>query len=929
MASYNPGEIEKKWQKYWSDYHVYPVDINPQKPKYYVLDMFPYPSGEGLHVGHPLGYIASDIISRYKRLKGFNVLHPMGFDSFGLPAEQFAIDTGQHPAITTEQNIKTFKSQLEKIGFSYDWSREVRTSDPAYYKWTQWIFIQIFNSWFDTNAQKAKPIQELIEIFEKEGNKSVHAYADEDIDSFTADDWKGYDTKQQLEIFLKYRLTYLRDDYVNWCPALGTVLANDEVKDGFSERGGYPVQRKVMRQWSMRITAYADKLLDGLNHLDWSDALKEMQRNWIGKSIGCELDFELKNDADTKLRVFTTRPDTIFGVTYLVIAPESDYVSALTQPEQESKVKQYADWAKNRSERERQTEVKNVSGVFTGSYAKHPFNGESLPIWISEYVLAGYGTGLVMGVPASDERDFRFAQFFKIPIKAVIEGTLVNGEGEVLEAYTAKEGKLINSDFLNGLEVKKAIELIVDKIETQGLGKRKVNFRMRDAVFSRQRYWGEPVPVYFKDGIPQVLDISELPLQLPEIDEYKPTADGEPPLARANNWKYKDEYDYELTTMPGWAGSSWYFMRYADPKNNSDLASSEALNYWQGVDLYIGGTEHAVGHLLYSRFWTHLLYDLGYVPYKEPFQRLINQGMIQGTSAIIHRVKGQNTFVSTTIKDAYETSELHVPIKFVKDNVLNTEAFKNWQSVYNSSQFISSKDGHFYTTPLVEKMSKRYYNVVNPDDVVAEYGADALRLYEMFLGPIEQSKPWNTQGIDGVSKFLRKLWRLFHNSEEDFSVSEDAPSPEELKLLHKTIKRVEEDLERYSFNTVVSTMMIAVNELSAIKCNKVAVLKDILILLAPYAPHITEELWSKLGNKESIHKTDFPKFNPGYLTEENFEYPVSVNGKLRTKLTFPLDMPVSDIEKLVLTDQIILKWTEGKPPKKVVVVPKKIVNVVL
>jgi len=918
---YKPQEFEAKWQKYWEENKIYQAENQSDKPKFYVLDMFPYPSGAGLHVGHPLGYIASDIISRYQRLKGYNVLHPMGFDSFGLPAEQYAIDTGQHPAITTENNIKTFKNQFSKIGFSYDWEREVQTSDPKYYKWTQWIFLQLFDSWYNNEKDKAEAIESLVTEFEKNGNTQVNATCAEDTPQFSAEDWKNFSEKEQQNILLKYRLTYVSDEYVNWCPALGTVLANDEVKDGFSERGGHPVERKLMRQWMMRITAYAEKLLQGLDKVEWSEALKEMQRNWIGKSFGAEVIFKLEN-SETILKVFTTRPDTIYGVTFMVIAPEHELVPELTTEEQKEAVENYIEKAKNRSERERQTDVKTVSGVFTGSYVINPFNQEKIPIWIADYVLAGYGTGVVMAVPSSDDRDFRFANHFNLPVVRVIEGT------EDLENPTEiKHGKLINSGILNGLDSTEAIQKTIEEIENREIGAGKINYRLRDAVFSRQRYWGEPVPMYFKEEIPQALSEDELPLTLPPINEYKPTSEGEPPLGRATDWKYQDKFDYELTTMPGWAGSSWYFLRYMDAQNEKEFASRQATNYWNQVDLYIGGTEHAVGHLLYSRFWTKFLCDRDFIGFDEPFKKLINQGMIQGTSALAYRIVGENKFVSKGLKDQYETTELHVNVSLVYNDILDIEKFKTWREEFQDAEFIL-EDEKYICGSLVEKMSKRWYNVVNPDDVVARYGADTLRVFEMFLGPLEQSKPWDPKNINGSFNFLRKFWRLFFNKKGKFDISGKEPSKEELKTLHFAIKRVSEDIERYSFNTVVSTLMTTTNELTKIKCNKQAILEPLLIVLAPYAPHISEELWAKMGHIESVHLQKFPEWKEEHLKEDNFDYPVMVNGKKRTNISLPVDMPQEEIKKIALANEVVQRWSEGKTPKKVIIVPKKIINLV-
>ncbi len=923
MADYTFREIEKKWQQYWKDHKIYKVEADPSRPKFYALDMFPYPSGAGLHVGHPLGYIASDIVSRFKKLQGFNVLHPIGFDAFGLPAEQYAIQTGQHPAITTDENIARYKEQLKNIGFSYDWDRELRTSDPSFYKWTQWIFKQLFNSYYDNKANKALPIAGLIEQFKANGNQQLAAACDEDTPEFTAEEWSRMSAKEQSDMLLKYRLTYLAEAMVNWCPALGTVLANDEVKDGVSERGGYPVERKRMRQWMMRITAYAERLLNGLDTIDFPEPVKEMQRNWIGKSIGAELDFPLKDHAE-KIKVFTTRIDTIFGVTFMVLAPEHELVAQLTTAAQREEVENYVEAAKNRSERDRMSNVKIVSGVFTGSYAINPLNGEEVQVWIADYVLAGYGTGAVMAVPAHDSRDWAFAKYYNLPIKPVLKGS-----EDAEEAFDTKDGYIINSDFLNGLHVKEAIAKAIEVAEEKGAGLAKINYRLRDAVFSRQRYWGEPVPVYFDaQEVPHLLPDDALPLLLPEVDQYLPTETGEPPLGRAEEWKYQGNYSYELSTMPGWAGSSWYFYRYMDAQNNEAFASKEAIDYWQDVDLYIGGSEHATGHLLYSRFWNKFLYDLELVPKDEPYKKLINQGMIQGRSNLVYRLKESNTFVSHNLKDSYDHSTLHVDVSLVQNDVLDQEAFRQWRPDFADAEFILEGD-KYVCGYEVEKMSKRLYNVVNPDDVIEQYGADTLRLYEMFLGPLEQFKPWNTNGIDGVFKFLRKLWRLFHDEAGNFSISEEAATKEELKTLHATIKKAEEDIERYSFNTSVSGFMICVNELTALKCNKREVLEKLVLIVSPYAPHISEELWHLLGHKESITRATYPEFNEAYLQENSFEYPVSINGKMRTKITFALDVPKNEIEQEVLADEQVLRWTEGKAPKKVIIVPKKIINIVV
>ncbi|WMJ73306.1 leucine--tRNA ligase [Cytophagaceae bacterium ABcell3] len=924
MSEYNFKETEKKWQNYWAEKQIFKTDNSSSKPKYYTLDMFPYPSGAGLHVGHPLGYIATDIVARYKRLKGYNVLHPMGYDSFGLPAEQYAVQTGQHPAITTEKNISRYKEQLDNLGFSFDWSREIRTSNPDYYKWTQWIFIQLFKSWYNKETDKAEPIAKLISAFEKEGNANIHAVCDEDTPPFTADDWKGMSEKEQQEMLLKYRLTYLSETMVNWCPALGTVLANEEVKDGRSERGDHPVERKKMAQWSMRITAYAERLLQELDKVDWPEPMKEMQRNWIGKSLGAELNFKIEN-SDIEIKVFTTRIDTTYGVTFLTLAPENELVAQLTTPELKKEVEAYVEKAKNRSERDRMSDVKTISGQFTGSYAINPFNGERIPVWIADYVLAGYGTGAVMAVPSSDPRDYNFAKHFNLPIIPVQEG---EGTDISKEDFDPKKGTMVNSGILNGLTVEQAIPKAIEYVEQKGIGKAKINYKMRDSIFSRQRYWGEPIPVYFKDGIPYVLEESELPLELPEVDEYKPTETGEPPLGRASNFQTKEGYPYELSTMPGWAGSSWYYLRYMDPKNTEQPFSKDAVNYWGQVDLYIGGAEHATGHLLYSRFWNKFLFDLGLVPHDEPFKKLINQGMIQGRSNFVYRVKGTNKFVSYGLRKDYDITPLHVDVNIVENDILDTEAFRKWRPEFENAEFIT-EDGKYICGSEVEKMSKSKYNVVNPDDMVEKYGADTLRMYEMFLGPLEQFKPWNTNGIDGVFKFIRRFWNLFHDGQGNFKVSEEKPSENELKVLHKTIKKIEEDIERYSFNTSVSTFMICVNELTSLKCNKKSILQDLLVILAPYAPHITEELWNKLGHTSSIANASFPTYDESYVKENNVTYPISVNGKVRVKLQLPADMSKDQIEQEVLKAEQIQKWLEGKQPKKVIVVPNKIVNLVI
>jgi leucyl-tRNA synthetase len=989
---YNFREVEKNWQDYWATNKTFRAENDSAKPKYYVLDMFPYPSGAGLHVGHPLGYIASDIFARYKRLKGFNVLHPMGYDSFGLPAEQYAIQTGQHPGITTKTNIARYREQLDKIGFSFDWEREVRTSDPSYYKWTQWIFIQLFNSWYNPETNKAENITTLIEKFQ---DRSLS------FGEGRAEVWNSLSEKEQSDYLLQYRLAYLSDTMVNWCPQLGTVLANEEVKDGVSERGGYPVERKLMKQWSLRITAYADRLLKDLDGIDWTESIKEAQRNWIGKSEGTSLKFKVEG-ADAEVEVFTTRPDTIFGVSFVTLAPEHELVAAITTPQHKQAVEEYITFAKNRSERERMADVKKITGVFTGAYVIHPFTGKQVPAWIGDYVLAGYGTGAVMAVPAHDTRDFAFAKHFNLDIIPVIVPPSEKGPGD--EAYDAKEGKLINSDFLNGLDVKDAVKKAIAAIEEKGLGKGKTNFRLRDAIFGRQRYWGEPIPVYYtENGIPKVLDENELPLILPEVDKYLPTETGEPPLARAKDWKYKGKFEYEYSTMPGWAGSSWYFLRYMDAHNDKEFASRKAMDYWQNVDLYIGGAEHATGHLLYVRFWTKFLYDLGLIPVTEPAKKLINQGMIQGRSnfvyelfTIIHHEDLNsdkylpNIFISynhTKIIDKYALMRLseteidnatasqfdkiaeqveeleekcneylkdqypslknkgkivtysldpsslsnyrsrHVDVNIVENDILDIKKFQDWRKEFKLSYF-TKEDGKYICGSEVEKMSKSKWNVVSPDLMVEQYGADALRLYEMFLGPLELSKPWNTNGISGVSNFMRKLWRLYHNGDA-LNVSDEKAIKAELKALHKTIKKIVYDIENFSFNTSVSNFMICVNELTELKCNKREVLEPLAIIIAPYAPHMAEELWKLLGHSESITYAQFPEFKEEYMVESAFSYPVSINGKTRFFQEYDLSLSKEAIEKEVLTLEQTQKYLEGKTPKKVIVVHNRIVNIVV
>ncbi len=1101
---YDFHDVEAKWQQYWRNHQTYKTTGDNNRPKYYVLDMFPYPSGAGLHVGHPLGYIASDIYSRYKRLKGFNVLHPMGYDAFGLPAEQYAIQTGQHPAITTEQNINRYREQLDKIGLSFDWSREVRTSDPSYYKWTQWIFMQLFNSWYNNGTKKAENIQALITLFQRNGNSGIDAVNNQEKE-FDAVAWNNFNEREQQTILLNYRLAYLADTMVNWCPGLGTVLANEEVKDGVSERGGFPVERKLMKQWCLRITAYAERLLNDLDGIDWTESIKDAQRNWIGRSEGAMLEFSPDSyrgqKEDWRIEVFTTRPDTIFGVTFLTLAPEHELVDKITTNDQRKAIDEYVNYAKNRSERERMSEVKKISGAFTGAYAINPFNNEKIPVWIGDYVLSGYGTGAVMAVPAGDQRDWDFAKYFKLPIPAIVKDADIS-EG----ADATKDGIMINSGFLNGLTGHQAIKAAIKEIEKLGIGKGKINYRLRDAIFSRQRYWGEPFPVYYKEGLPYLVEESELPVLLPDVDKYLPTEDGEPPLARAKDWRYSpkslnpgpspsekgvhpsekggvpvekeekkaswqtanvknweitkansrelrkiateaedllwqelrnqkleikfrrqhvidefivdfvclekmlvievdgeihneqkeydeqrtlilnengfnvirftnkevkeniqqvlhtikvelqtrqsltkepsdlseeipplrrrgvggeaESYPYEHSTMPGWAGSSWYFLRYMDANNDQAFASKEAVDYWQDIDLYLGGAEHATGHLLYVRFWTKFLFDLGLIPKNEPAKKLINQGMIQGVSSFIFRVNGTNKYVSANLKSNYECTPLHVDVSMVKNNELNIAAIRKWRPEYADAEFIL-EDGKYICGSEVEKMSKSKWNVVSPDDIINAYGADCLRMYEMFLGPLEQSKPWNTNGISGVANFIRKLWRLYHTKEHQFFVSDEAPTPAELKVLHKTIKKVEEDVERFSFNTSVSTFMICINELTDVKCNKRAILEPLAIILSAYAPHVCEELWSLLGHKESISKAVFPKWNEAYLTEDSFEYPISINGKVRFKLQLSLNLTKEEVEQTVRKAEEMHKYLNGDQPKKVIVVPGRIVNIVV
>ena len=918
---YNFKEIEKKWPAYWAANNTYKAEVDNTKPKYYVLDMFPYPSGAGLHVGHPLGYIASDIYSRYKRLCGFNVLHPMGYDAFGLPAEQYAIQTGQHPAVTTEKNIARYREQMDRIGFSYDWSREVRTCDPAYYKWTQWAFLEMFGSWYDNQQQKARPIAELEARFAEGGSAAVDA-ACGDVTPFTAEEWNAFDDKQKAAVLMQYRIAYQGETAVNWCPALGTVLANDEVKEGYSVRGGHPVEQKKMTQWQLRVSAYAGRLLDDLDGLDWTDSLKDMQRNWIGKSQGAEMNFKVSNGTEEyDMTIFTTRADTVFGVTFMVLAPESEWVEKLTTAEQKEAVEEYLAMAKKKTERERMMEARKVTGVFSGSYATNPLTGNKVPVWIGEYVLAGYGTGAIMAVPAHDSRDYAFAKTFDLPIIPLIEGC------DVSEAsFDAKEGIMCNSGFLNGMTVKEAIPAAIDYVEKHGIGHRKINYRLRDAIFSRQRYWGEPFPMYFKDGVATPMPMDKLPLELPEVDKFLPTETGEPPLGRATDWTYEG-YPIELSTMPGFAGSSAYYLRYMDPHNDEALVSKEADEYWRDVDLYIGGTEHATGHLIYSRFWNKFLFDLGYVCEKEPFKKLINQGMIQGRSNFVYRIINTNTFVSLGLKNQYETTEIHVDVNIVHNDRLDIEAFKAWMPEFADAEFIL-EDGEYVCGWAVEKMSKSMFNVVNPDMICDTYGADTLRLYEMFLGPLEQSKPWDTKGIDGVNRFLKRVWRLFYDR-DGFIVTDEKATAEELKTLHKLIGKVRTDIEAFSFNTAVSAFMIAVNELYDLKCNKREILEQLIVLLSPFVPHIAEELWEALGHTESITYAAFPEFIEAYTVENSCTYAVSFNGKTRFTVELPADMSREDVDAHVRGLEQTAKYVAGGNIVKVIVVPGKIVNIVV
>lgn len=937
---YQARDIEQKWRQRWEAQGTYHVSNDSDRPKYYVLDMFPYPSGAGLHVGHPLGYIASDIYARYKRLQGFNVLHPMGYDSFGLPAEQYAIQTGIHPSVATSENIDRYRQQLENLGFSYDWSREVRTSSPEYYKWTQWIFQQLFKSYFDQTEGCAKPIAELVERLAVSGNTKINAACEEETPIISAADWNAMKEREQQLFLLNYRLTFPEESYVNWCPAMGTVLSNDEVKDGVSERGGYPVERKLMAQWSMRITAYADRLLDGLDNIDWPYSLKEQQRNWIGRSVGASVKFSLAENPATKIEVFTTRVDTIYGATFMVLAPEHDLVDQITTAAERANIDEYRTWAASRSEVERMAEVKKVTGAFTGAYCINPFNEQPIPIYIADYVLAGYGTGAVMAVPSGDQRDWNFATHFDLPIIPILDAQ----QNLDTEADATKEGKYINSGMINGLSYEEATPKLTAWLEEQGIGKGKVQYRLRNAVFSRQRYWGEPVPAYWKDDVPYLVAEEDLPLVLPDVDKYLPTETGEPPLGRAENWKYQGKYDYELSTMPGWAGSSWYWYRYMDPHNSESFVGKEAVNYWQGVDLYVGGSEHAVGHLLYSRFWNHFLFDLGLVPQKEYATKLINQGMIQGVIEYIHLVKAEEgdssrVFVSADKLGDYpgaEFAQIPVHVDFVseygrEESYLSKEGiaqFLEWRPDYAGATFVTNDAGHLVTKSEVGKMSKRYFNVVNPDDVVAKYGADCFRMFEMFLGPVEQAKPWNTNSISGTSRFLNNFWRLFYQDEQ-WVVSEEQPTKEELKSLHTAIKKVSEDVERFSFNTCVSAFMVATNELGKAKCHKRAILEPLLVLMAPFAVHLCEELWEKLGHTTSVHHAAWPALEEKWLKEENITYPVAINGKTRATVDFPADATKADLEAAAPGLEDIQKYLEGKTIRKIIVVPGRMINIVV
>ena len=926
---YDHSQIEKKWQSYWAEHKIFKANNNSQKPKYYVLDMFPYPSGAGLHVGHPLGYIASDIYARYMRHKGYNVLHPMGYDAFGLPAEQYAIQTGTHPEVTTIKNINRYREQLDKIGFSFDWDREVRTCDPKYYKWTQWTFLQLFNSWYNNKISKADKIENLIAEFSANGNKNINAATD-CATAFSADEWNHMNEKQKNDVLMQYRLAYQAETWVNWCPKLGTVLANDEVKDGLSERGGFPVERKKMSQWLLRITAYAQRLLDGLETIDWSDSIKEMQRNWIGRSEGASVFFGIDGHPELSLEVFTTRPDTLWGATFMVIAPEHDYVNIITAPEQKQSVEDYVTYAKNRSERERMADVKTVSGVFTGAYGINPLTGAKIPIWIADYVLAGYGTGAIMAVPAHDSRDFAFARHFNLSIIQVVcgVGDTPSDASKWSESYDAEEGTMINSGFLNGLTVKQAIRTVIDKIDEIKIGHGKVNYRLRDAIFSRQRYWGEPFPIYYKNGIPYPVDEDDLPVTLPQVDKFLPTESGEPPLARAKNWTYKG-FPLETNTMPGFAGSSGYYLRYMDPWNDNAYFSENADKYWKNVDLYLGGDEHAAGHLIYARVWNKFLHDIGMSCVEEPFQKLINQGKIQGRSNFVYRINGTNRFVSYNLKNNYETTALYVDINIVKNDELDIEAFRHWNKEYENAEFILEDNEKYVCGWEIEKMSKSKYNVQNPDGLVEKYGADTLRLYEMFLGPIDASKPWDTSGIEGVSRFLKKMWKLYHDKNNNFILSDEKPTADELKVLHKAIGKIENDIKKFSFNTAVSSFMITVNELADLNCNKRAILDPLTVLISPYAPHIAEELWSLSGHNDTVEFASYPEYIEEYTNESEFEYPVSFNGKMRFKINLPMDITADDAQKAIIIAPEAQKWLEGKNIKKFIFVQKRIINIVL
>nr|MCB9232550.1 leucine--tRNA ligase [Bacteroidia bacterium] len=922
MGHYDFNAIDKKWQKYWKENRTFAASTSSDKPKYYVLDMFPYPSGKGLHVGHPLGYVATDIVARYKQLQGFNVLHPMGFDAFGLPAEQYAIETGTHPDTTTRANIVRYLQQIETLGMAYDPdSNDVWTCKPDYYKWTQWIFVQLFNSWYNQETNKAEPIADLVAEFEKGGSFAIIAACDQE-EEFSADEWNSWDEKKQQETLMNYRLAYITEGTVNWCPELGTVLANDEVIDGKSERGGHPVFQKKMRQWVMRMTAYADRLLEGLDRIEWSESLKEQQRNWIGRSEGAEFDFRVQGH-DANIRVFSTRPDTLFGATFMVLAPEHELVAQITTPAQKAEIEEYVAWSTNRTELERKSEVKHVTGCFTGAYAINPFTEKPVPVWIADYVLMGYGTGAIMCVPGHDERDHRFAKHFNLPIVEVVSGGNVQEE-----AYVSKDAQIVNSDFLNGMKASEAIPAAIGKLVDMGIGEAQVNFRLRDPNFSRQRYWGEPFPVVFRDGMPYVLDEKDLPVTLPEVESYKPTGDGESPLANVSDWVNTPQGMRETHTMPGYAGSSWYFLRYCDPFNENEFASREKTDYWMNVDLYVGGTEHAVGHLLYSRFWTKFLYDLGKISHDEPFQKLVNQGMIQGRSSLAYKKHDENTFVSFNKGAGQDLVQIHVDISFVENDVMNLDAFMAWHEDYQDAKFILEDDGTFICDHRVEKMGKRYHNVTNPDDICNRFGADIFRCYEMFLGPLEMSKPWITNGIEGVSKFFKRLWNLFTDDDNNLTLSDEAPSKAELKLLHQTIKKAGEDIEKLSFNTTIPQFMIFVNEMTRMNGNKRAILEPFLVVLAPFAPHTAEELWSMLGHQTSITEAAWPAWKAEFLVEDSFEYPVQINGKVRTKLNFANDLSKEEIESEVLKDEDVQKWISGLTLRKIIVVPKRIINLV-